>query len=31
MEAATHFSRGGLSRLELVGYDNKPLLAYDVP
>ena len=31
MEAVTHFARGGLSRLELVQVDGKPLLAYDVP
>jgi len=31
MEATTHFARGSLSRLELVQYDGKPLLAYDVP
>ncbi|GAA0521385.1 hypothetical protein Ade02nite_64440 [Paractinoplanes deccanensis] len=31
MPAATHFGRGSLSRLELVQYDGKVLLAYDVP
>lgn len=31
MEATTHFARGSLSRLELVQYDGKVLLAYDVP
>lgn len=31
MEAVTHFTAGSLSRLELVQYDGKTLLAYDVP
>lgn len=31
LPATTHFTRGGLSRLELVRFDGKPLLAYDVP
>lgn len=31
MEAVTHFAAGSLSRLELVQYDGKALLAYDVP
>jgi anti-sigma factor RsiW len=31
MEAVTHFARGSLSRLELVRFDGKALLAYDVP
>lgn len=31
MEAVTHFTQGSLSRLELVQYDGKALLAYDVP
>jgi hypothetical protein len=31
MEAVTHFTAGNLSRLELVQYDGKPLLGYDVP
>jgi len=31
MSAVTHFGRGSLSRLELVQYDGKVLLAYDVP
>jgi putative zinc finger protein len=31
LPAATHFARGALSRLELVRYDGKVLLAYDVP
>lgn len=31
MEAVTHFGPGALSRLELVQYDGKALLAYDVP
>ncbi|MEV4351800.1 zf-HC2 domain-containing protein [Actinoplanes sp. NPDC049596] len=31
MPAATHFGPGSLSRLELVQYDGKALLAYDVP
>jgi hypothetical protein len=31
MEAVTHFARGSLSRLELVQFDGKALLAYDVP
>nr|WP_296072235.1 zf-HC2 domain-containing protein [uncultured Actinoplanes sp.] len=31
MEAVTHFARGSLSRLELVRYDGKVMLAYDVP
>ena len=31
MEAVTHFANGGLDRLELVQYDGKALLAYDVP
>jgi hypothetical protein len=31
MEAVTHFTAGSLSRLELVQYDGKPLLAYDLP
>jgi hypothetical protein len=31
MQAVTHFGRGSLSRLELVQFDGKTLLAYDVP
>ncbi len=31
MPAVTHFGPGSLSRLELVQYDGKALLAYDVP
>ncbi|WP_097327879.1 anti-sigma factor family protein [Paractinoplanes atraurantiacus] len=31
MPGATHFGPGSLSRLELVQYDGKALLAYDVP
>jgi anti-sigma-K factor RskA len=31
MDAVTHFARGSLSRLELVRYDGKVMLAYDVP
>lgn len=31
MQAMTHFTRGSLSRLELVQYDGKALLVYDVP
>jgi anti-sigma factor RsiW len=31
MDAVTHFAAGSLSRLELVQYDGKALLAYDVP
>jgi anti-sigma-K factor RskA len=31
MEAVTHFTAGSLSRLELVQYDGKALLAYDIP
>jgi anti-sigma-K factor RskA len=31
MNAVTHFARGSLDRLELVRYDGKALLAYDVP
>jgi anti-sigma-K factor RskA len=31
MPGATHFAKGSLSRLELVQYDGKVLLAYDVP
>jgi putative zinc finger protein len=31
MEGVTHFAAGSLSRLELVQYDGKALLAYDVP
>jgi putative zinc finger protein len=31
LPAATHFARGALSRLELVRFDGKVLLAYDVP
>ena len=31
MPGTTHFGRGSLSRLELVQYDGKVLLAYDVP
>lgn len=31
MDAVTHFARGSLSRLELVQYDGRALLAYDVP
>lgn len=31
MEAVTHFTAGSLARLELVQYDGKALLAYDVP
>ncbi|HET6481012.1 MAG TPA: zf-HC2 domain-containing protein [Actinoplanes sp.] len=31
MPGVTHFGRGSLSRLELVQYDGKVLLAYDVP
>jgi hypothetical protein len=31
MEAVTHFTSGSLSRLELVQYDGKALLAYDIP
>ena len=31
MEGVTHFARGSLSRLELVRFDGKPLLGYDVP
>lgn len=31
MPGVTHFARGSLSRLELVRYDGKALLAYDVP
>jgi anti-sigma-K factor RskA len=31
MEAGTHFGRGSLARLELVRFDGKPLLGYDVP
>ena len=31
MEAVTHFTAGSLSRLELVQYNGKALLAYDIP
>ena len=31
MAAATHFAGGSLARLELVRYDGKALLAYDLP
>jgi anti-sigma-K factor RskA len=31
MDAVTHFAAGSLSRIELVQYDGKALLAYDVP
>jgi predicted anti-sigma-YlaC factor YlaD len=31
MDAVTHFAAGSLSRLELVQYDGKALLAYDIP
>lgn len=31
MQGVTHFGQGDLSRLELVQYDGKALLAYDVP
>ena len=31
MKANTHFARGSLARLELVQYDGRALLAYDVP
>lgn len=31
MKAVTHFAGGSLDRLELVRYDGKALLAYDVP
>jgi anti-sigma-K factor RskA len=31
MDAVTHFAAGSLSRLELVQYDGKALLAYNVP
>jgi hypothetical protein len=31
MPAVTHFARGSLSRLELVRFDGKAMLAYDVP
>lgn len=31
MEAVTHFARGSLARLELVQFDGRALLAYDVP
>jgi hypothetical protein len=31
MEAVTHFTAGSLSKLELVQYDGKVLLAYDIP
>ena len=31
MDGVTHFARGSLSRLELVRFDGKALLRYDVP
>lgn len=31
MEGVTHFARGSLARLELVRFDGKALLAYNVP
>ena len=31
MDGFTHFARGSLSRLELVRFDDKVMLAYDVP
>ena len=31
MPGATHFSEGSLSRLEVVRYDGKAMLAYDLP